>query len=416
MTLPGGTVTLLFSDIEGSTRMVHALGQVWPDVLAQQRRICRSAWTEYGGHELATEGDSFLVVFPEASAAVSAAVLAQRRLAATVWPGDAEVRVRIGLHTGAPVRLEDGYAGIDVHRGARIAAAAHGGQVLVSGQTRAAASWERAKDLGWHQLRDLPDRMRLFQVEIDGLPGEFPPIRSRGTLGGLPVTDGPLIGRDAEIEELTGLVAERQRLVTLTGPGGTGKTRLAIALAAAVADRFPAGVHFVPLVTATSAGEAWSALGQHLGLDGDPRDQVADLDALLVLDNLEQCAGADDFVGELLGRAPDAVVVATSRRALHVPSEREVPVSPLETAPAVELFLARAPARAREAVAEVQEIVARLDRLPLAIEIAAARTRLLSPRTCSGRCVPRSRGATTCSPSSSDGCWTRSGCSWTGPR
>ena len=376
-----GTVTLLFSDIEGSTRLAHALGDAWPELLARHRRVCRTAWGEHGGHELATEGDSFFVVFADAREAVAAAVLAQRRLAATAWPQDAEVRVRIGLHTGTPVRLEDGYAGLDVHRGARIAAAAHGGQVLVSGETRAAASLTSVRDLGWHELRDLLDRIQLFQVEADGLTRDFPPIRSRGTVGGLPVTDGPIVGREAELAELTThLVRDRRRLVTLTGPGGTGKTRLAIAVAADLAGRYAGGVHFIPLTAATDAAEAWSGLGRALDLAGDPREQLADLEALLVLDNLEQCADADGVARELLDRAPGVALLATSRRALHVPGERELQVAPLDLADGVALFETRASGLRRELPrGDVEELVRRLDRMPLAIEIAAARMRVLGP-------------------------------------
>lgn len=384
--LPSGTVTMLFSDIEGSTRMVHALGEAWPALLAQQRQVCREVWSRHSGHELATEGDSFFVVFADADDAVAAAVEAQRLLGSTAWTQGAEVRVRIGLHTGAPARLEDGYAGLDVHRAARVAAVAHGGQVLASAETVDAAglgtvSGPRALDLGWHQLKDLPDRMRLYQLTQEGLPATFPPIRSRGTLGGLPATSGPIIGRDAEIGELSDLVKSAHRLVTLTGPGGSGKTRLATAVAVEVADQFADGVHFVPLVSASDAGEAWSEIGRVLGLRGDPLEQVDGLDALLVLDNLEQCVGADDLARELLTRAPGVSVLATSRRALHVDGERELAVQPLALEPGVELFVARAtsirPTGARD---DVEELVRRLDGLPLAIEIAAARTRVLSPK------------------------------------
>lgn len=389
--LPDGTVTLLFSDIEGSTRMVHALGDAWPELLARQRELCRSAWAAYGGHELATEGDSFFVVFAEAADAVAAAVEAQSRLAADTWPDGIAVRVRIGLHTGSPVRLEDGYAGLDVHRGSRVSGAAHGGQVLVSEATLVAAGLTDGADLGWHQLEGLPDRMHLFQVVAEGLERDFPPIRSRGSLGGLPVVDGPILGRGAEVDELSRLLAAGTRVVTLTGPGGSGKTRLATEVAARVADRYADGVFFVPLVGAADGDEARTEVGRALGVTGDPCAQVADLAALLVLDNLEQCAGADELVASLLAAGRSLSVVATSRRPLHVAGEHELAVTPLAIEDASAMFAERA-ARVRrgfeltEANAEdVAAIVRQLDRLPLAIEIAAARTKMLSPAALAAR-------------------------------
>ena len=371
---------MLFSDIEGSTRLVHTLGDAWPGLLARQRELCRAAWVAHRGREVATEGDSFFVVFDDAADGVSAAIEAQRRLSAGPWPDGVAVRVRIGLHTGSPARLEDGYAGLDVHRGARIAGAAHGGQVLASAAAVEAAGLTGSVDLGWHQLKDLPDRLHHHQVVAEGLAESFPPIRSRGTLGGLPATEGPIIGREVELGVLSRLVEEGVRVVTLTGPGGSGKTRLATAFAAQVANRYAHGVYFVPLVGASEPGEAWPEIGRVLGLSEDPRDQMGDLDALLVLDNLEQCDGADDLVRELLVRAPEARVVATTRRALHVEPEREVAVHPLETSSAIELFRARSSTWHRApASTDLEELVRRLDGLPLAIEIAAARTRVLSP-------------------------------------
>ena len=184
--LPTGTVTLLFSDVESSTSMVHALGQAWAGVLERQRVLCRAAWSAHGGHELGTEGDSFFVVFETASAAVSAAVAAQRSIGAEGWPDGVSVRVRIGVHTGSPQRHADGYVGMDVHRAARVAAYAHGGQVVLSEATAhlaedALPAGVDLLDLGEHQLKDIPTRTRVLQVRGPGLAPTFPPLRSLGS-------------------------------------------------------------------------------------------------------------------------------------------------------------------------------------------------------------------------------------------
>ena len=269
MQLPSGTITLLFSDMEGSTRLLARLGSAYATALDLQRRLLREAWAQHGGIELGTEGDSFMVVFDNAPAAVTAAVAAQRRLAEADWPSGERVAVRIGIHTGAPLRHGDGYVGMDVHRAARVASVAHGGQVLVTDATaRLVKSTEVGfKDLGAHTLKDLPLPEHLFQVTGQGLAREFPAVRSLGSASSLPVPATPLVGRDVELARLVGLLEEDDiRLVTLTGPGGCGKTRLALAAAADVAASNGDGIFFVPLEAVTSGEVMWTSIATALGV------------------------------------------------------------------------------------------------------------------------------------------------------
>jgi predicted ATPase/class 3 adenylate cyclase len=404
-TLPSGTVTLLFSDIEGSTLLLRRLGPGYAGTLAAHRRILRAAWTAHGGAEQGTAGDSFFVVFGTAAEAVSAAVEAQRELAEFPWPDDEVVRVRIGIHTGTPSTDDDDYVGMDVHRGARIAAVAHGGQIVISDPTAhllasGAPAGVTLRDLGVHQLKDLPEPERLYQVEADGLPARFPPLRSLGAATRLPMPGTALVGRGAELARLTDLVtAGATRLVTLTGTGGAGKTRLALEVARGAINAFPDGVHFIPLADVQTAEQMWDALATTLDVPPGSTHvlaRLAGLRALLVVDNLEQLTGADRVVEQILQDTARAVLVATSRRPLHVAGEHEYPVSPLgmpsddgltaaQGSPAVQLFVQRArlvrPDFALTAgnVADVVALCRRLDGLPLAIEITAARVKVLSP-------------------------------------
>ncbi len=406
--LPTGTVSMLFSDVEGSTLLLNRLGPRYVDALDGQRLVQRQAWAAHEGTELGTEGDSFFVAFPTAEAAVSAAVQAQRGLEEHPWPGGEHVRVRIGIHTGSPQVHDGGYVGIDVHRAARIAGSAHGGQVVVSSAT---ADLARAglpdgvslRDLGSHRLKDLAAPEHLFQLSIDGLQADYPALKTIGAASSLPVPATPLIGRDGEVAELTTLLRSPEvRLVTLTGAGGSGKTRLVIAVAQQLGSSFPDGIFFVPLATVTSADVMWTSIAEVL--DAPPRARtppalfahVANRSALLVLDNLEQVSGADDVVAQLLAAAPQLTVLASSRRALSVPGEHRYPVPPLalpqgatlaaaEGSEAVRLFVQHARSVRPDFqlttgnIAAVVAICRRLDGLPLAVELAAARTRLLSP-------------------------------------
>ncbi|MGI8577727.1 MAG: tetratricopeptide repeat protein [Nocardioidaceae bacterium] len=407
--LPSGTVSLLFSDIEGSTVLLSRLGPAYAEALDGQRRVLRDAWAAHGGTEMGTEGDSFFVVFPTAGAAVSAAAQAQRRLAEHRWPAGEQVRVRMGIHTGSPAVHDGGYVGLDVHRAARIASAAHGGQVVVSQATAylldgCLPETAGLRDLGSHQLKDLAVAERLFQLTIGGLDNEFAPLKTLGAASSLPRPATPLVGRDGELAELTALVASPQvRLVTLTGPGGSGKTRLATEVAHRLIEMCPDGVYFVPLAAATTEEVMWTSIAETLDVPPEGRmppgffTHVAHRSALFVLDNLEQLAGADRVVAGLLEEAPNILVIATSRRPLHVAGEHEHLVPPLElpdgidvdeacASGAVQMFVEQARmVRPRFAVtadnaAQVAAICLRLDGLPLGIELAAARSKLLSPR------------------------------------
>jgi predicted ATPase/class 3 adenylate cyclase len=406
--LPTGTVTLLFSDIEGSTVLLSRLGAAYAEALDGQRRVLRGAWAEHGGTELGTEGDSFFVVFATADGAVSAAAQAQRELAGYKWPAGERVRVRMGIHTGTPTVHDGGYVGMDVHRAARIAGASHGGQVVVSEATAKLVGGRlpegvALRDLGSHQLKDIARPERLFQLSFDDLPADFPPLKTLGASSTLPRPATPLVGRDGELAELTALLGSPQvQLVTLTGPGGSGKTRLAIALAQQLIERFTDGVYFVPLATVTAAEVMWTTIGEVLDVPPERRNppgllqHVAHRSSLLVLDNLEQVHGSDDVVTQLSNAAPQVVVIATSRRAVSVPGEHVHAVPPLElpdgvdltqveNAGAVQLFVQHARTfksdftLSASNAAAVTEVCRRLDGLPLAIELAAARTRLLSP-------------------------------------
>jgi predicted ATPase/class 3 adenylate cyclase len=414
MELPTGTVTMLFSDIEGSTALLSRLGRAYADALDGQRQVLRSAWTAHGGIELGTEGDSFFVVFASAEAAVMAAAQGQQVLAAFDWPGGERVRVRMGIHTGSPAVHDGGYVGMDVHRAARIAGSAHGGQVVISDASAALVTGRlpgsvRLVDLGRHHLKDIAVAEHLFQLDIDGLQVDFAPLKSLGTSASLPQTRTALVGRDGELAELSSLLGlPGTRLITLTGPGGSGKTRLAIGLARGMVKSFPDGVYFVPLAAVTTSEVMWTSIAEVLDLPPEGRippgffSHVRHRSALLVLDNLEQMSAADRVVSELLGAAPQVVVVATSRRPLHLQGEHEHPVPALDLpdqidperalqAGAVQLFVQHAQMvrpsfrLTNENTPHVVQVCCRLDGLPLAIELAAARTKLLSPAALASR-------------------------------
>ena len=400
---------MLFSDIEGSTVLVRRLGERYSEALSAQRTLLRAAFRSFGGRELGTEGDSFFVVFESATAAVSCCVAGQRALAGHDWPDGLTVRVRMGLHSGEPSRYEDGYVGLDVHRAARIAATAHGGQVVLSDPTRHLVESRLAadvslRDLGWHRLKDIEAPERIYQLVVAGLPDRFPSLKSLGAQSRLPVPMTPLVGRERDLEQVIAtLLRPGIRLVTLTGTGGVGKTRLSLAAAAALDQEFPQGVFFIPLAAVRDAEVMWKTIADGLDVagDGPAADAVTgylrDRLALLVLDNLEQLDGAAGVVAGLLASAPGLVVLATSRRPLHLPAEQELPVPPLQmpreasveevsACGAAQLFVQQAsmsrPGFTITAAnaADIAAICERLDGLPLAIELAAARIRLLAPR------------------------------------
>ncbi len=340
------TVTFLFSDIEGSTRLVQELGERWPATLERHRELIRAAVSASGGEELGTEGDSFFVAFASASRAIAAVVAAQRSLAAETWPDGVALRVRTGLHTGEADRSGGTYTGIDVHRAARIMAAGHGGQVLLSAATQAlvAASLDPGltlRDLGMHRLKDLPAPERIYQLVIDGLPSDFSALRSEGaTPNNLPVQLTSFLGRAGEIAEVSALL-DAHRLLTLTGPGGAGKTRLALQVAARAMDRFPDGVYFVPLSPLNEVELVAPTIAHALGLaDHGGRlpeerilEYIADKRVLFVLDNFEQLIPASLLVNQLLTRAPKLTALVTSRETLHLYGEQEYAVPPLGLPP-----------------------------------------------------------------------------------
>jgi predicted ATPase len=368
--LPAGTVTFLFTDIERSTRLLHELGDRYSDVLAEHRRVIREAVALHGGVEVDTQGDAFFVAFARATDAAAAAAAAQDSLA------DGVVRVRMGLHTGEPTVTDEGYVGMAVHHAARIMAAGHGGQVLLSQATRDLLDPRFAvDDLGEHRLKDLSAPQRLYQLGA----GEFPPLKTLHQTN-LPIQATPLIGRERELEELAHLLGEH-RLMTLVGPGGTGKTRLALQAAAEAVESFEHGVWWVPLAPVTDPERVESAIAGAIGAEGPLPEYLRPQQALLLIDNFEQVVEGADQVAALIEAAPRVSVLVTSREPLQVHAEFRYAVDPLEEADAVALFVERARALDPTFIPDdaVAEICRRLDGLPLAVELAAARIGLLSP-------------------------------------
>ena len=424
-----GTFTFLFSDIEGSSRLEQEVGtDAYAVLLAQHRAILRAAFDGHGGAEQGTEGDSFFVVFPSAVESVRAAIEAQRDLAAAVWPDGRAVKVRMGVHTGEVSRSVDGYVGIDINRAARIAAAGHGGQVLVSTATRGlvgetlptGVTW---RELGTYRLRDFPEPERLSQLVIDGLQADFPALRTADARpNNLPSTVTSFVGRERELTEAR-LLLGTARLLTVTGLGGIGKTRFAIELAHRAGVDFPDGTFFVPFEPVDDPILVPGTIARTVGIvEGgarQPLDLLKELMAgqrvLLVLDNFERLTAAAPIIGDLLRAAPGLRFVVTSRAVLHLSGEQEFPLEGLTVPPdlarlnpselvgrtgsvarttageglltysAVRLFVERAmaarPSFGLDAsnASTVARICARLDGVPLAIELAAARIRLLPP-------------------------------------
>jgi predicted ATPase/class 3 adenylate cyclase len=365
VSFPHGTVTFLFTDIEGSTRLLQELGDEYADVLADHRRTLREEFARHGGVEMGTEGDSFFVAFAKASDALAAAAAAREAL------GDGPIRVRVGLHTGEPTVTEEGYGGIDVHRAARIAAAGHGGQILVSQATRDLAGADRLRDLGVHRLKDLAAPERLYQLGED----EFPPLKSVDQTN-LPVQPTPFVGRERELSEVLALL-EAHRIVTLTGPGGSGKTRLALQAAAESVEQYGDGVWFVSLAALRDPQLIEATIAGVVGGPDDLHQFLAGKRTLLVLDNLEQLLpDAAAIVARL-----DARILATSRSRLNIAAEQEFPVPMLPIDDAAALFTQRARQLEPhfEPDAPVRQIAERLDGLPLALELAAARVKVLTP-------------------------------------
>ena len=427
MRLPtGSTVTFLFTDIEGSTRLERAVGSAtWATVVARHDRLLRAAVEKHGGIVVKTEGDAFFAAFDQPGAAAWAAVAAQRALAAEAWPPDVAIRVRMGLHIGegrlrqgGPPGAPEDYVGIDVNYAARIAAVGNGGQIVLSDAFVAARGPGFAEgaelgdvglaDEGLRAVKDFEEPIRLYRLVVPGVADDTRPLRTLEAPSNLPGDVTDLVGREAEIDVLRDALATN-RIVTLTGPGGSGKTRLALGVARAVTDRFPHGVWFVDLAALRDPGLLESAIASTLGVRESSernvaealRDHLRGRIALVLLDNLEQLLPqAAGVVSGLLRHAPTLRILVTSRERLRIAGERGYPVPPLGVESGVALFEDRARAQrpdlvlTGEARAAIRVICERLGGLPLAIELAAARIRLLESPTDprATRPQPRPRG------------------------
>ena len=414
MTLPTGTVTFLFTDIEGSTRLMQQLGEQYVQLQMVHHQMLRDAFRSNEGRELRTEGDSFFCVFASAMDACQAAASAQRSFAQHSWPDGAALRVRVGLHTGEAPLMGDEYIGLDVHHAARIAGAAYGGQILVSESTKALVAESlpdelALRDLGTHRLRDLARTERLFQLIVAGVPDEFPALRTLDrTPNNLPTQLTSFVGRSDTVLQAKQLL-EGKRLLTLTGPGGIGKTRLSLQVAAEAFDQFPDGVYFIALSAVRDPDLVPSVIAQALNLQlvGNrlPLDglieHLRNKKLLLVLDNFEQLLpAAAGFPSTLLQAGADLKVIVSSRAALRAYGEQEFAIEPLHLPDpkvhpslealsqyeAVKLFIERALAAkpdfqaTNENAPAIAGICERVDGLPLAIELAAARIKLYSPQ------------------------------------
>jgi predicted ATPase/class 3 adenylate cyclase len=415
--LPTGPLTLLFTDIEGSTRLLQQLGTRYADLLRECRRLLRQAFRQGNGYEVDTQGDAFFVVFERAGDAISAAIAAQRALFDAHWPDDVMVRVRMGLHSGEPQPAEEGYIGLDVHQAARIMGAAHGGQVLLSQATcelvaPALPEGVALRDLGTYRLKDIAGEHRLYQLVIAGLPADFPPpaaLSSHRPFRNLPSPATSFVGREHELAIIGDYLRRTDvRLLTLIGLSGVGKTRLALRAAAEYGELFADGLCFVGLEQLSDAEEVLPAIAQALDIKVAQEPSLAEQmketlrarSLLLVLDNFEQVFPARTVIADLLATCPMLKVLVTSRVRLHLQAEHLVEVQPLSLpAPesaldltglshyaSVALFVQRAQAVApafqltADNAPAVAEICRRLDGIALAIELAAARMRHFSPQ------------------------------------
>ena len=406
------TLTFLFTDIEGSTVLLARLGDPYTEVLADHHRLIRASLGAHGGEEVDTQGDAFFAVFSSASACVAAAIEMQRAFLSHPWPAGEAVRVRMGIHSGEASKTATGLVGLSIHRAARVAAVGHGGQILVSaaaaallGDSMPGSAWLR--DLGVHRLKDLSRPEQIFQLEADGLPTAFPPLRSLDNpnlRNNLPAQVSSFVGRDAELSEVQALIAS-SRLVTLTGPGGAGKTRLGLQLAAGLVDGSGDGVWFADLAPLQDPDLVAVAVANVLGIRGEPGrpaidtlvDAVGRRQLLVLLDNCEHVIGACAKLADaLLRNCPNIVLLATSREPLGIDGERVHRVPSMDTpgendavevirnSEAVWLFAERAAQHGAPLVWDhrtaslAARICRRLDGIPLAMELAAARLRVMS--------------------------------------
>ena len=361
-------MTLVFTDIEGSTKLLHELGaESFSEALAEHRRLLREAYGRHGGVEVDTQGDAFFYAFPDARGAVIAAGEGRDALK----PG--RIHVRVGIHTGTPHLGPEGYVGEEVHLGARIGAAGHGGQVLLSDATRLAADLEEGVlDLGEHRLKDFEHPVLIFQLG----PERFPPLKTISNTN-LPRPASSFIGRGDEVTAVTALIRDGARLVTLTGPGGSGKTRLSIEAAAELVGDHRAGTFWVELAPIREPALVTEEIAKTVSSKNGLADHIGEREMLLVLDNLEQVIAAGPALADLVEACPNLAVLATSRERLRVRGETEFEVRPLANADAIELFTVRASFDRPDAA--VGELCRALDEMPLAIELAAARAKVLPP-------------------------------------
>jgi predicted ATPase len=363
--LPSGMVTLLFTDIEGSTRLIDELGEDrYVEALAEHRRILRSEFSAHGGVEVDTQGDAFLYAFTDPIEALAAAAKGQQALAG------GPVKVRIGLHTGELRITGEGYVGRELHRAARIAASGHGGQVVLSAATRVLVVGDLT-ELGEHRLKDFDEPVALYQLGSR----RFPPLKTISNTN-LPRPASSFVGREREREELLGLLRNGSRLLTLSGPGGSGKTRLALEVASELVPEFKAGVFWVGLAPLRDPVLVTETIAQTLGAKDGLAEHLSERELLLLLDNFEQVVEAAPELSRLLEVCPNLRILVTSRELLRIAGEVEYPVPPLAEPEAVELFCERS---RLEPDQTLSELCRRLDNLPLAVELSAARTRVLTP-------------------------------------
>jgi predicted ATPase/class 3 adenylate cyclase/Tfp pilus assembly protein PilF len=366
--LPAGRVTFLFTDVEGSTKLLHELGAgAYAEKLAEHRRVVREACTARGGVEVDTQGDAFFVAFPTAPEALEAARSITEELAS------GPITLRIGLHTGTPLLTEEGYVGEDVHFAARVAASAHGGQVVLSQATRALID-ERYPlvELGEHRLKDTREPVAIYQLG----DRQFPPLKTISNTN-LPRPASSFVGRERELQEVLSRIEEGARLLTLTGPGGSGKTRLALEAAATLVSEYKAGVFWVGLASLREHALVTETIAQTLGAKDGLAEHIGEREMMLLLDNLEHVIDAAPELSELLTSCRNLTLLVTSRELLRMRGEVEYSVPPLAEPEAVSLFCERAKTAAS---GEISELCRRLDNLPLAVELAAARAKALSPR------------------------------------